>query len=252
MPGNAFKDYFSDNAAGYSKYRPLYPDALFDYLAEIAPSTALAWDCATGSGQAARKLALRFSRVVATDASADQIRKAKPADNITYRIAPAENTPISDHSVDLITVAQALHWFDIESFFGEAKRALKTDGVIAAWTYNLLTIAPDLDAIINGFYTDVLGGCWPPERAMVEDGYRHVAFPFRKIPCPAFSMSADWSFNELLGYLGTWSAVKLYREKTGADPLDIIRPRLAAQWGAPDRRYKVDWPLSVVARRDTV
>ena len=236
MSENAFKDYFSDNSADYGRYRPLYPDALFDYLKEIAPSTALAWDCATGSGQAARQLARRFARVIATDASADQIRNAKPADNITYRVAPAEDAPISDASVDLITVAQALHWFDIESFFREAKRVLKADGVIVVWTYNLLTIAPDLDALINGFYKDIVGNCWPAERVMVEDGYRHISFPFRKLPCPAFRMSASWSLDELLGYLGTWSAVKLYREKTGADPLDIIRPRIAEQWAAPDRR----------------
>ncbi|MEJ2155480.1 MAG: class I SAM-dependent methyltransferase [Desulfobacteraceae bacterium] len=240
-----FKDYFSNNSANYSKFRPVYPDALFDYLAGIAPSSALAWDCATGSGQAAQKLARRFSRVIATDASSEQLRKAKPVDNIAYRVAPAEKAPFPDNAVDLITVAQALHWFDIELFFREAKRVLKTDGVIAVWTYNLLTIEPALDKIINGFYENVLGPYWPPERVMVEDGYRDISFPFQKLLCPAFSMSASWSLNELLGYLGTWSAVKQYRDKMGSDPLDIIRNDLAAQWGAPDRRYHVDWPLSV-------
>lgn len=246
MSSNAFKDYFSENSADYSKYRPVYPDALFDYLVGVAPSSGLAWDCATGSGQAARKLAQRFSRVIATDASEDQIRKAKPVDNITYQVAPAEKAPIPDSAVDLVTVAQALHWFDIELFSREVERVLSTNGVIAVWTYNLLAISPAVDTIINGFYEQVLDRYWPPERLMVENGYRHISFPFQKLACPPFSMSATWSLNELLGYLGTWSAVKQYRENTDSDPLDLIRRKLAAAWGAPDRRHTVDWPLSVI------
>jgi len=245
-----FKDYFSENSDNYRKYRPVYPDALFDYLATIAPSSALAWDCATGSGQAAQKLAARFSRVFATDASGDQIRKAKPAGNITYKVARAENAPIPSNTVDLITVAQALHWFDLEPFFGEAQRVLKKNGIIAVWTYNLLSVTPALDAIINRFYGETLDRYWPPERLMVEDGYRHIPFPFPKLPCPEFSMSASWSLSEMLGYLGTWSAVKLYREKKGADPMEIIRHELATEWGAPDRRYKIGWPLALIVGKN--
>ena len=246
MSKNSFKNYFSDDSGNYRKFRPVYPDALFDYLAASAPSSAAAWDCATGSGQAAWKLAQHFSRVVATDASRAQIRKARPAENISYQVAQAENAPISTNAVDLISVAQALHWFDLELFFREANRVLKSNGILAVWSYGLLSITPALDAIVNRFYGEVLGRYWPPERALVEEGYRHIRFPFPKIPCPDFSMSADWSCSELLGYLGTWSAVKLFREKTGVDPMDIIRHELSKEWGDPGRRYQIDWPLSVI------
>ena len=249
MQNKTFKDYFSDNSGNYRKFRPVYPDALFAYLAGIAPSPALAWDCATGSGQAARKLARHFSRVIATDASGQQIQKAQPDDKIAYQVAYAENAPILTGTVDLVTVAQALHWFDLELFYKEAKRVLKKNGIIAVWSYNLLSISPALDAIINKFYKEIVGCYWPPERLLVEDGYRHIPFPFTKCQCPEFRMSADWSFSELLGYIATWSAVKLYRERQGTDPMDIIRPQLAMEWGAPDRRYKVDWPLSVIVGR---
>ena len=241
-----FKDHFSGNAGNYKKYRPVYPDGIFVYLASIAPSSEVAWDCATGSGQAAEKLAQHFSTVIATDASNEQIQNAKLSKNIFYKVAHAEDAPITSNTIDLITVAQALHWFDPKLFFSEARRVLKSNGIIAVWSYNLLSLTPELDEIIEKFYKKIIGAYWPAERRLVEDGYKNITFPFTKITCPVFSMSAEWSLEELLGYISTWSAVKLYREDKGSSPIDIIINELSKNWGEPSRRHKISWPLSVI------
>jgi SAM-dependent methyltransferase len=245
MTAEYFKDYFSDNSAGYRKYRPAYPDSFFEYLAIIAPSSAAAWDCATGSGQAARKLARHFSKVIATDASIRQISNAVPDENVYYQVARAENSPIHSSAVDLITIAQALHWLDAKPFFAEAKRVLKPKGILAVWSYNLLSVTPQLDDIIERFYKQTVGPYWPPERRLVEEGYQNISFPFTRIVSPDFSMTAEWSLEELLGYIATWSAVKVYRDETGNNPLDALKKELGAHWGEPCRRYQVSWPLSV-------
>jgi len=243
------RDYFSTNSGDYRRYRPSYPETLFTYLASIAPSPRVAWDCATGSGQAATGLARHFSTLIATDASARQIQSAQPASNIRYLIAKAEAAPIRDHAVDLITLAQALHWLDTQAFFAEAGRVLRARGVLAVWSYGLLTLAPGLDEVIGHFYREVIGGYWPAQRRLVEEGYRGIAFPFDRMPAPAFEMSVDWCLEELLGYIGTWSAVSLYREDRGADPMDILAGGLLDHWGEPTRRRRVVWPLSLIVGR---
>ena len=160
-----FKDHFSAQAGAYVKYRPGYPNELFKHLASLAPARELAWDCATGTGQAALGLVNHFDKVIATDASAKQISNAIPHEKIDYRVAPAEHAPIADNAVDLVVVAQALHWFETASFFAETKRVLKDRGIIAVWSYNLLRASPEVDAIIDDFYENTLGEYWPPETA---------------------------------------------------------------------------------------
>jgi SAM-dependent methyltransferase len=245
----SFKDHFSGHAALYSRHRPTYPDALFDFLAGAAPSRALAWDCATGGGQAAVALADRFAKVIATDASAQQLREAKPRSKIEYRVAPAEAGGLESGSVDLLTVAQALHWFDLERFYTEAQRTLKPGGVLAVWSYNLLSITPGLDALVNHFYHDIVGPYWPPERKLVEQGYRGIAFPFAEISAPEFAMCADWALDDFAGYLGTWSSVRRYMEAKGADPVAALRPALMETWGDPKLSRRVIWPLELRAGR---
>src|SRR5436190_651141 len=178
-----FKDHFSGHAADYAKFRPRYPDQLFDYLAGIAPDRAAAWDCGTGNGQAAVALAERFNHVLATDASAEQIANAAPHRRVTYRVATAEASGIESSSIDLITVAQALHWFDLEKFYSEVGRVLKSHGVITALAYDVLRIEPAIDAVVNHYYTDVIGAYWPPERALVEK-FAELPFPFPEIAAP--------------------------------------------------------------------
>lgn len=240
-----FADHFSAAADAYARHRPGYPPALFDALAARCARTERAWDCATGSGQAAVALADRFDAVVATDASAQQVAHAAAHPRVTYRVAPAEASGLDVGSVDLVAVAQALHWFDRAAFFAEARRVLRPGGVLAAWTYGLCRVTPDVDALVEAFYRDTLGPYWPAERRLVEARYAPVAFPFdTPLRLPAFAMTAAWRPGDLLGYLGTWSATRRYREATGTDPLEPLARRLADRWPDDEARL-VRWALSV-------
>ena len=246
----SFVDRFASVSGDYAAFRPTYPHALIDWLASIASERSLAWDCATGSGQAAVDLAARFERVIATDASADQIAKAASHPRIEYRVAPAEESGIATGSVDLITVAQALHWFDVDRFFLECERVLKPGGVLAVWTYGPLHVQGEsVDAIVQRFYHDIAGPYWPVERALVDSGYQSIKLPYPELEVPAFEMTAFWSLKALLGYLGTWSSTTAYRETTGEDPRDLIGESLAQAWGDTTATRQVVWPLVVRAGR---
>ncbi|MGA7144830.1 MAG: class I SAM-dependent methyltransferase [Desulfobacterales bacterium] len=246
MDQNNFKDHFSAASKQYSRYRPDYPAELFTFLTSITPGHDLAWDCATGSGQAARGLAKYFHKVIATDASERQIENAVRHERILYHVAPADKTAIEAQSIDLITVAQALHWFEFDRFYQEARRVLKQNGIIAVWTYNLLTISPEVDKIINFFYADVVGEFWPPERKLVENGYENIPFPFYRMQSPAFRMSAKWTVEQLIGYLATWSAVKRYRDRNGKNPIESIEKKLFRAWDERSGVMEAYWPLSVM------
>ncbi len=240
-----FKDHFTGASSDYQRSRPTYPEALFEFLAKQTPGHDRAWDCATGTGQAAQGLARYFEHVIATDGSATQIASATRDPRIDYRIATAEASGIESASVDLITVAQALHWFDIPAFFSEAQRVLKPRGIIAVWSYNLLTIEPAIDAVINHLYGPVLDACWPPERRLVESDYREIEFPFRMISTPAFSMETRWSLDQLLSYLRTWSAVRRYQSEHGIDPVAAVGEALSPLWGDHDTLRAIRWPMPV-------
>jgi len=240
--GMTFKDHFSKQAAGYAKFRPRYPQKLFDYLRSIAPSRQLAWDCGTGNGQAAVGLASVFDRVIATDASEKQIASAQSHKIVEYRVAPAENSGIESETLDLIMVAQALHWFDLDRFYAEAQRVLKLDGVLAASAYNLLQIEPAIDEIVNRYYYEVVGPFWPPERKLVEQ-FSDLPFPFQEIDPSKFEMTAQWNLDHLLGYLQTWSSTQRFIAANKRDPLETIADDLRAAWGDPGQMRKVVWPL---------
>lgn len=243
-----FKDHFSGVADGYRKYRPDYPDELFAFLSFITPVHDRAWDCGTGSGQTAKRLAQLFLEVIATDASQSQISKAKKAYNIRYFVCKAEKTRIDSASIDLITVSQALHWFNTEAFFQEADRVLKPGGVLAVWCYGLLTVRPDIDAIIKEFYLDQLGSYWPEERKLIESHYETVRFPYREIQCPDFSMETRWDLHQLTGYFNTWSAVARYQKQNGTHPFIDYYDRIANLWGDSSNRFDIRWPLDVKVR----
>jgi ubiquinone/menaquinone biosynthesis C-methylase UbiE len=247
--GVTFKDHFSSVAGSYARYRPTYPKELFAFLAELAPARDLAWDCATGNGQAARELAAHFRHVVATDASAEQIAHATPHPGVEYRVAPAEDSGLPDDSVDLVAVAQAVHWFDLPRFRREAHRVLKRGGAIGIWTYRLLSTGPDVDPVLEDLYSRRLAGYWPPERKLVDEGYRSLDFGFEKIAAPDFRMTLSWNLDDVLAYLGTWSAVLRFREREGRDPVEEYKPRLAAEWGDPHGRRQIVWPLILYAGR---
>ena len=240
-----FKDYFSTHSNAYAKYRPRYPASLFEYVSSVATQHERAWDCATGNGQAALGLTPFFEQVIATDASQSQLENAQRHLKITYRVATAERTDIEDASVDLVTVAQALHWFDLDAFYAEVKRVLKASGVLAVWAYNLLEIEPLIDAKINAFYGETVGPYWPPERRLIEEGYGSIAFPFQELKPPPLLMEARWNLPDLAGYLRTWSATKRFIEARGFDPVTGLTDDLLPLWGAPEQEKTVRWPLNV-------
>jgi len=239
-----FKDHFSKQAADYAKFRPRYPQGLFDYLGSIAPTRQLAWDSGTGNGQAAIGLASVFDRVIATDASEKQIANAQPHERVEYRIAPAENSGLDSGVADLIMVAQALHWFELDRFYAEVCLVLKPNGILAASAYNLLQIAPAIDEVVNHYYHEVVGPYWPPERKLVEQ-FAILPFPFHEIDPPRFEMAAHWNLDDLIGYLRTWSSTQRFIATKGGDPLEQITDQLRSVWGTPEQTRKVSWPLTL-------
>jgi SAM-dependent methyltransferase len=244
-----FKDHFSSVADAYRTFRPDYPEALFEWLAKIAPRREAALDCGCGSGQAAMALARHFAQVYAVDPSAKQIDHAIRKENVVYRVAPAEATGLPGASQDLIIAAQAFHWFDLDLFYPEVRRLARGGAVFAAFTYGLMTVNQELDPIIRHLYHDLLGQYWPPERLHVESGYRTLPFPFHELVPPALAMTAHWRADHLLGYLSTWSAVKECKVRTGKDPLQGIDRQLREAWGDPEGIKCVSWPLVIRAGR---
>jgi SAM-dependent methyltransferase len=238
-----FKDHFSKHADAYARYRPHYPPALFEYLASLTAEHELAWDCGTGNGQAALGLTPYFERVIATDASVEQINNAFRHEKITYRVAQAGSAGLDPASVDLVTVAQALHWFDIAGFYEEARRTLKPGGALAVWAYTLCRISPRLDPIVDRFYFETVGPYWPSERRLVDDGYASLPFPFDELKAPHFTMELRWSLADLLGYLRTWSPTRRFIEIHGRDPVDDIEGQIVAAWGDAGEQKPVRWPL---------
>lgn len=249
MNGATAADHFSRQAPDYAKYRPSYPEALFSWLADHAPGRALAWDVGCGSGQAAVPLAAHFDRVVATDLSAAQIAQARPHPRVEYRVAPCERSGLPDAGCDLVTVAQALHWFDFDRFYAEVRRVLKPGGLFAAWTYQLLQGEPAINAVIGKFHVEVLTPWWPPERRWVEAGYAGMPFPFAALPAPSFAIRLAWTLADLTNYVGTWSAAQRCLAATGADPSRALFERLQPVWGDPATRREIVWPIALRAGR---
>lgn len=240
--------HFASIAAAYSAYRPTYPAALFDWLAAEAVGRDLAWDCGAGSGQATRALAERFAEVVATDVSRAQLAAGARTRGVHAWAAAAERSGIRTGRVDVITVAQALHWFDVAAFFEEVRRVARPRGLIVVWSY----ADPRLDgrpgAVLAAF-ADRVRSYWPPGRELVDTGYRTIALPFVERPVPNFSMTADWPLDAVIGYVGTWSAVGAYRDIHGVDPIVALRQELAPAWGDATQRRGIAWTLSVRAAR---
>jgi SAM-dependent methyltransferase len=241
-----YADHFSRLASGYARSRPRYPAELFSYLAGLTSRHELAWDCAAGNGQATVPLAQWFRRVIGTDASGAMLGQAQSHPAVEYREAPAERSGLDSASVDLVTVAQALHWLDVEAFYREVRRVLVPGGVLAVWTYGVNHV--DLEAadrVLFAFYTDVVGPFWPADRRHVESGYLTLPFPFPELSPPGFSMQVHWTLSELLAYVRTWSATQRYKEAKGRDPVEQLERQLAPVWGDRITRRVISWPLSL-------
>lgn len=234
------KDNFSENASVYSKYRPVYPAELYDFLWSLVAEKISAWDCGCGNGQVAAVLAEHFKTVDATDISQQQLEHAIRKPNIRYQLAKAEQSGLTSASVDLITVAQAIHWFDIDGFYKEVNRVGKPGSIIAVWCYSLLNVNRDVDEIINRLYADTLGNeYWDAERHYIDEKYQTIPFPFAEITAPYFSINVLWNVDHLLGYLSSWSAVQHYIKRNGVDPVSSISGELKKAWGdQPDLQVK--------------
>lgn len=245
-----FADHFSRLSTRYAEYRPRYPAALFEAIAAASPGHGLLWDCATGSGQAAVPLGAHFESVIATDASRQQLRSASPHPRVRYVAALAERSPLRERRADVVTVAQALHWLDLPRFYAEIRRVLRPGGLFVAWTYGTQRVGDGaIDALIEDFYGRVVGPYWAPERHLVETGYSTLEFPFDPAAIESPPMTAEWTLDQLLGYVSTWSAVAKCRDVTGVDPVPQLETRLTPHWGDPARRRSIEWPITVRAGR---
>lgn len=247
MSAPSFKDHFSVQAAEYERYRPGYPRALFEWLAAAAPARERALDVGTGNGQAAMGLAEFFTEVVATEPSIAQLERARPHPRVRYAVEPAERSHLADASVDLLTAAQAAHWFASGPFFAEVRRLLRPGGLLALWTYEKFRAGAEVDRLVDEFYRDVVGPYWPPERRHVEERYATLPMPLEPVAAPSFELATDWDVDTALAYLGTWSAVQRYRRLRGGDPLVLLEPLLREAWGAGPRR--LNWPIHLRAGR---
>lgn len=247
---STFKDHFSGHADAYAAARPTYPTELFSWLARQAPDHAVAWDAGCGNGQAAVALAAWFERVEASDPSAEQIARARPHPRVHYRVARAEDGGLPDAGVSLLTVAQALHWFDQPAFAAEAARVLKPGGVLAAWTYACCRVDAAVDAVFDVLYEDILGEWWTPERKLVDNGYRDIALPWPELAdIPAFEIALDWTLPQYLDYLRSWSSTQRCLRATGVDAVATLATDFTRAWGDPAQVRRVRWPIAMRAVR---
>lgn len=244
------KDNFSANADLYAKFRPDYPAELYSFLYSRIPGNKVAWDCGTGNGQVARVLAGHFEKVYATDISGEQIKQAAPSPNIEYSVQRSEQTNFADGSFDLVTVAQAIHWFDFNRFYKEVKRTLKNQGIFAVMGYGLVSAGEDADELIGHFYRTTLGTYWDKERKYIDEDYKTIPFPFEEISAPPLVNEVSWTLDELTGYLRTWSAVAHYIRANNHDPVEPLKLRLEKVWGDVATR-KVRFPILLRVARIT-
>lgn len=243
--------YFRKQAAAYAEFRPDYPDELFLYVASLTPNHGCAWDCGTGNGQAASRLAQYFDHVIATDISAEQIAHARREPNIEYRVASAESSGLADHSVDAAMVCQALHWFDRPQFFAQARRVLVPGGALIATVYGDAHVAenPQLDAILQRFSKDFMRDYWPADRKLVDELYSTIEFPFALLPAPNITMTRLWTLAQLAGYMRSWSSTTRYIERHGGDPVAEVEREMRVLSPHPNAPLAITWPFRVFAGR---
>ncbi len=224
------KDYFSGHSKLYATFRPTYPDVLYEFIFKHVKQFDTAWDCATGNGQVAKVLANSFKTVYATDISREQIQHAHQKKNIVYNIEQAEQTSFADNQFDLITVAQAIHWFDTETFFQEVARVARPGGILAVWGYANCFVNSEIDKHFVHFYQNIVGPYWDKARVLIEQHYQPISFPFEEIPSPPFQIQVNWNLEQFAGYLTTWSATQKYIHTTGIDPVPEFIKQIKPRW----------------------
>ena len=244
-----FEDHYSGHADAYARHRPRYPDELFAWLASVSPGRTLAWDAGTGSGQVAVALASHFDRVIATDASSEQLARAIPHERVEYRHEPSGRASLNDTSVDLVTAGAAAHWFELDDFHREVARVGRKNAVVALFSYGPRDFADVLGPVVHRFQEEVLAGYWPERIQLVHERYATLPFPFEEIAAPEFEMTAEWNLAELLAFLETWSASQRYFLECGTRATAEIAPELSRMWGDPAARRQLRCPLFVRAGR---
>lgn len=236
------KDNFSKQSKLYSIYRPVYPKTLYETLLKDVKNKNIAWDCATGNGQVASELSNYVGQIYATDISQSQLDNAIKKDNIIYSVSSAEKTSFADNYFDLITVAQALHWFNFEEFNKEVKRIGNKNGIIAVWGYSLIKISSDIDKIVFRYYKDKMGPYWDNERRFIDEEYKNIPFPFDNVKKQKFEINLEWNLNDFEGYLNTWSALQHFMKKNNYNPVSEIISELKPFW-KEDENKKITFPV---------
>ena len=244
-----FKDYFSSNSKNYAQFRPGYPEVLFKKIVAYCEGKDQVLDIGTGNGQAAVELSKYFQQVTAIDPSEKQIKQAMAGDNIHYYVASAEKTGVADQSIDLVTVAQAAHWFNFDAFYEEINRILKSKGSLAIWTYQRIHFPEHLDPVINHFYTNIVGSYWPKERSHVDAGYSTIPFPMEQVERHDIPMTFDWDKQQLFGYVNTWSACQQYEKQHGESPLPLLEKELNKHWPGDTETIQITFPLVLIIGR---
>ncbi|WP_033580999.1 class I SAM-dependent methyltransferase [Dickeya chrysanthemi] len=238
-------NWFSRGGQNYSQYRPEYPQKLAEYLAKIAPDNQKALDVGCGTGQLTRLLSAYFTSVTGVDPSEDQLQNAFAAPQITYVHSAAECLPAEFSRYNLITVAQAAHWFKLHDFYREVQRVASSQAVIALISYGVLSIEGDVGERFKKFYYEEIDHLWPPERKLVDSGYRELYFPFEELSAPTFRIEVDWNMAALLGYISTWSAVRQAQQKEQEHIITRFATELGVIWGNPDSCRKMFWPINM-------
>lgn len=234
-------DNFSGQAETYARYRPSYPDEMYAFIFQHVQERKTAWDCATGSGQVSGKLAESFEKVYATDISSEQMKYAPQKANIEYLQAPAEDSGLPDKVFDLITVAQAIHWFDFEEFYKEVRRTAKPGSLFSVIGYGMIRVDKETDPLLEKFYDEMFGTYFSKSRAYIRNRYQNIPFPFEEVSAPNFQIGYRWGIEELEGYFNSWSAVQKFKERDGYNPVNGFLPKLqtTANWKTGEKREVV-------------
>ncbi len=223
-------DNFSGQAKTYAKYRPVYPKELYHYILALVDNKNRAWDCGTGNGQVANILANHFTAVNASDISENQLKNALPRKNIHYTNQRAEKTNFSDQYFDLITIGQAIHWFDFKAFYKEVRRVAKQESLIAVFGYGLLRIE-GINQELDHFYYNIIGPYWNKERRYIDEAYQTIPFPFREISTEKdFHIKDNWQIEDLEGYLNSWSSVQRFIQQEEYNPVSPFIQQLQKTW----------------------
>jgi len=244
MPNDS-RNWFAQGGDAYARYRPDYPDELVRLLARVSPDTRMALDVGCGNGQFTCQLADHFDAVVGLDPSADQLAHAVPHARVQYRGAPAEQLGVADHSISLITAAQAAHWFDLPRFYEEVRRVGVKGAKLALISYGVARLEAGLNERFLAFYKEEIGPYWPPERRLVDSGYAELAFPFYEQPVPRQELRREWDAHAFLGYISTWSATRRARDAGKEQMLVAFSNDLLTLWGDPNRSRTIVWPINI-------